>query len=124
MTVRLPLKGKCHASLISVYVPTMTNPEETEDKFYEELEALITTVPNGDKLIILSDFNTRVGADYQTWEGVIGRNGAGRSNSNSYLLLKTCATHNLLITNTVFRIPNCNKKSWMHLRSKHWHLIS
>ena len=39
------------------------------------------------------------------------------------LLLRKCAEHDLQITNTVFRLPNRNKKSWMHPRSKHWHLI-
>ena len=43
--------------------------------------------------------------------------------SNGVLLLKKCAKHELLITNTVFRLPTRNKTSWMHPRSKHWHLI-
>lgn len=123
MYMRLPLKGKRHATIISAYAPTMTNPEETKNKFYEDLEALITSVHKEDKLIILGDFNARVGTDCQAWKGVIGRNGVGKSNSNGHLLLKTCAAHDLLITNTVFRLPNRNKTSWMHPRSKHWHLI-
>ena len=28
-----------------------------------------------------------------------------------------------MITNTVFRLPTCRKTTWMHPRSKHWHLI-
>ena len=34
-----------------------------------------------------------------------------------------CAEHELLITNTVFRLPTRRKTTWMHPRSKHWHLI-
>ena len=45
------------------------------------------------------------------------------SEDYSLLLLRKCAEHDLLITNTVFRLPNRNKTSWMHPRSKHWHLI-
>lgn len=123
MSLRLPLSGNGHATFISAYAPTMSNPEETKDKFYEDLDSLIAATPKKDKLIILGDFNARVGTDYQTWEGVIGKNGVGNSNSNGHLLLKTCATHDLLITNTVFRLPNRHKTSWMHPRSKHWHLI-
>ncbi|XP_031805196.1 late lactation protein B-like [Sarcophilus harrisii] len=33
--------GKCHATIISVYAPTITNPDEVKDKFYEDLETLI-----------------------------------------------------------------------------------
>ena len=34
-----------------------------------------------------------------------------------------CAEHRLLITNTTFRMKNKHKTSWMHPRSKHWHLL-
>ena len=124
MTMRLPLShGQKFATLVSCYDPTMTNPDEIKDKFYEDLNAVIASVPNADKLIILGDFNARVGRDCTTWEGVIGKHGSGNCNSNGLLLLQTCAEHELLITNTIFHLPIRNRTSWMHPRSKHWHLI-
>ena len=123
MTLRLPLSGNKHATIASAYAPTMTNPDEVKDKFYDDLDNVISATPRTDKLILLGDFNARVGTDHQTWEGVIGPEGVGKCNSNGLLLLRKCAEHDLLITNTVFRLPNRNKTSWMHPRSKHWHLI-
>ena len=119
MTARLPLPKKKHATLISAYAPTMTNPEEVKDKFYEDLKATISAVPRTDKLILLGDFNARVGSDHTSWEGVLGKHGIGKCNSNGLRLLETCTAYDLLITNTVFRLPNRNKTSWMHPRSKH-----
>ena len=72
--------------------------------------------------ILLGDFNVRVGTDHQTWEGVIGSEGVGKCNSNRLLLLRKCAEHELLITNTVFTLPTRRKTTWMHPPSKHWHL--
>ena len=46
----------------------MTNPDDAKDKFCEELDALISVVNPYDKLIILGDFNGRVGKDHQTRE--------------------------------------------------------
>ena len=56
MTMRLPLSHrKKFATLVSAYAPTMTNPDEIKGKCYEDLNAVIATVPNADKLIILGD---------------------------------------------------------------------
>ena len=123
MSLRLPLVKDKHISIISAYAPTMTNPEDIKDKFYEDLDRLIQSISKDDKLLILGDFNARVGTDYNTWEGIIGRNGVGKCNSNGLLLLKTCAEHSLQITNTFFRLPHRNRTSWMHPRSRQWHLI-
>ena len=114
MTLRLLLSGRRHATVVSAYAPTMTNPDEVKDKFYDDLDSVISA----DKLILLGDFNARMGTDHQTWEGVIGFEGVGKCNSNGLLLLRKCAEHKLLITNTVFRLPTSRKTTWMHPRSK------
>ena len=71
MTLRLPLSGKRHAAIVSTYASTMTNPDEVKDKFYDDLDSVISAAPRTDKLILLGDSNARVGTDHQTWEGVI-----------------------------------------------------
>ena len=63
MSVRLPLTKNHCATLISVYAPTMQYPDEDKNKFYSQLRTAIDGVPRKDKLIILGDFNARVGAD-------------------------------------------------------------
>ena len=122
MTLILPLSGNKHATIVSAYVPTMTNPDEVKDKFYNDLDDVSAT-PCTEKLIIIGDFNGRVGTDHQTWEGIIGPAGIGKCNSNGLLFLRTCAEHDILITKTVFCLPDRNKTSWMHPRSKHCHVI-
>ena len=65
----------------------------------------------------------RVGSDHHPWNGVIGSQGTGKCNSNGLLRLWLCSTYDLVITNTLLCLPTCNKTSWMHPRSKHWHLV-
>ena len=107
MTLRLHLAGKRHVTIVSAYAPTMTNPDEVKDKFYNDLDSVISVAPRTDKLILLGDFNARVDTDHQTWEGVIGSEGEGKCNSNGLLLLRKCAEHELLITNT---LPSTNSQ--------------
>ena len=64
MTLGLSLSDKRHATIVSAYAPTMTNPEEVKDKFYDDLNSVISATPQTDKLILLGDFNARVGTDH------------------------------------------------------------
>ena len=66
MTLRLSLSGKRHATIVSGYAPTMTSPDEVKDKFYDDLDSVISATPQTDKLILLGDFNAGVGTDHQT----------------------------------------------------------
>ena len=91
--------------------------------FYVQLDTILTAIHEIDKVFLLGDFNARVGRSADVWTGVIGRHGVGNVNDNVILLLSKCAEHRLLITNTTFRMKDKHKTSWMHPRSKHWHLI-
>ena len=57
------------------------------------------------------------------WDGVIGRKGVGIMNTHGFRLVTLCREFNLAISNTIFRMKNRYKTSWMHPRSKHWHLM-
>ncbi|BHF57806.1 hypothetical protein SprV_0100075200 [Sparganum proliferum] len=124
MSLRLPLRrGGKFATIISAYAPPMTSPDAARDKFYEDLHALLTTVSKADKLIVLGDFNARVGTDHTAWRGVLGPHGLRGSNDNGLLLLRTCAEHRLILTNTFFCLPEREKATWRHPRSRQWHLL-
>ncbi|BHF58474.1 hypothetical protein SprV_0100142600 [Sparganum proliferum] len=124
MSLRLPLRrGGEFATIISAYAPPMTSPDAARDKFYEDLHALLATVSKADKLIVLGDFNARVGTDHTAWRGVLGPHGLRGSNDNGLLLLRTCAEHRLILTNTFFCLPEREKATWRHPRSRQWHLL-
>ena len=124
MTLHLSLASKTHLTLISVYTPTMTHPDEEREAFYSCLcEAIPTSVPSKDKLLLLGDFSAQVGSNKRAWPGVLGSHGHGKENSNGLLLLSLCEEENLVITNMVFKHKGVHKVTWMHPRSKHWHML-
>ncbi|VDM04485.1 unnamed protein product [Schistocephalus solidus] len=109
MSLRLPLRGDKFATIISAYAPPMTSSDAVKDKFYEDLNALLVTVSKTDKLIVLGDFNAHVGRDHAAWQGLLGLHCHGSYNDNGLLLLRTCAEHRLLLTNTFFHLPTREK---------------
>ena len=64
MTLRLPLSDKKHATIVSTYAPTMANQDEVKDKFYDDLDSVISVAPRTDKLILLGHFNARPGKEW------------------------------------------------------------
>lgn len=122
MTLSLEL-DKNSSATISCYAPTLNSPEMEIDEFYDQLRSVILKVSHSDKLVLMGDFNARVGTDNETLSGVLGSQGLGKMNANGLRLLSLCKEFDLSITNTYFQQHNNHKTSWMHPRSKDWHLI-
>ena len=122
MSLRIPLQGGRYATVISVYAPTMSHSEDDILLFYSHLRKLLSDVHKDDKILLMGDFNARVGADHDIWN-CLGRHAFGNQNSNGLHLLQLCNEYNLVIGNTIFRQKNKYKGTWMHPRSKHWHMI-
>jgi len=57
-------------------------------------------MPPTNMVIVLGDFNARVGTDTDTWHTVLGPLGVGNVNGNEQRLLDFCATNGLLISPT------------------------
>ncbi|VDL96726.1 unnamed protein product [Schistocephalus solidus] len=51
MSLSLPLQGDKFATIISAYAPPMMSSDAAKDNFYEDLHALLATVPKVDKLV-------------------------------------------------------------------------
>ena len=122
MSMRIQLKGGDNLTLISVHAPTMQRLQEGKEQFYEMLGSCVSAAEM-DSVIILGDFNARVGSDWKSWPNVIGKYGVGKMNSNGLILLEFCTRFQLSIMGTMFQLKDSLKNTWQHLRSKHWHQL-
>ena len=77
MTLTLNLEYDRRAILISCYAPPLNRPEQEKNEFYQQLREIVASVQHSDKLILLGDFNARVGTDNASWGGVLGNHGVG-----------------------------------------------
>ncbi|BHF68362.1 hypothetical protein SprV_0301139600 [Sparganum proliferum] len=126
MALRLPLQ-ECEFAIIintcDLLPPPMTRSDETKNAFSEYVHALPVTVPEAEKLIVIDEFNSRVGTDRSTREGLLDRHGFGGYLDNGLLLPRTCTEHCLLPTKTFFRLPIHKEVTWMHPLLWRWQLL-
>ncbi|XP_072039097.1 uncharacterized protein [Amphiura filiformis] len=76
------------ATIMQVYAPTTSYPDEDIEDFYDQLQLEINKIPSQDILIIMGDFNAKVGIDWEPWNGVIGKFGIGEANDRANIKLK------------------------------------
>ena len=70
-------------TVVCVHAPTAKAPPGVKEKFSCELQDTLDKVPRNDVLVLLGDFNARVGvlkSDEEEWQGVVGRNGLDERN--------------------------------------------
>ena len=63
--------------VISAYAPTLKADSSIKDRFYEDLEELIRSAGDKDRIVLLGDMNATVGDDNESWKGCLGRFGRG-----------------------------------------------
>ena len=94
------LQGKLfNITSIQVYIPN-TNAREAE-WLYEDLQDLLEITLKNDVLIIIEDWNAKVGS--QEIPRVIGKFGLGVQNEAGQRLIEFCQENTLVIANTLFQ---------------------
>ena len=100
--ISVRLQGKpFNITVTQVYALT-SNAEEAEiDRFYEDLQDLLELTPKKDVLLVIGDWNAKVGS--QEACGVTGKFGLGMQNEAEQRLIEFCQENALVIANTLFQ---------------------
>ena len=119
LLVRFRLPSRQHLSVVVCYAPTEEAAVETTEEFYQQLSCLVSSVSVRDALIVLGDFNARVGADSSGWPHVLGCFGVGQLSPNGSQLLDFCVANELAVMGTWFRHKDIHKFTWKHPDGQH-----
>jgi len=113
---KLRIKGKFYnMTLISVYAPTedenKLNTEEVE-RFYNKLSDICDKTPRNDALILLGDFNAKIGKEHSNKRVAGRRTLHDIISENGKKLVQLAIAHNLEISSTKFQYRRIHKGTW------------
>ncbi|KAK0136674.1 Craniofacial development protein 2 [Merluccius polli] len=104
-------------------LPLCKHKQNVTETLYKQLSSIIQETPSTERLMILGDFNARVGGNSSAWPDILGDHGHGNMNDNGQRLLDLCSTHKLCIPSSFFQGSSSSKVTWCHPRSKRWHQL-
>ncbi|KAF7245198.1 Craniofacial development protein 2 [Varanus komodoensis] len=116
--ISVRIQGKTfNITVVQVYAPT-TGAEEAEvDQFYEGPQHLLELTPKNDVLIILGDWNAKVGSQKIT--GITGKFGLVVQNEAGHRLVEFCQENTMVIANTLFQQPKRQLYTWTSPDGQH-----
>ncbi|KAJ3589170.1 hypothetical protein NHX12_010018 [Muraenolepis orangiensis] len=82
------------AHIIQSYAPTNNAVGNVKARFYDSLNHLLGRVGARDFIILMGDFNGKIGGRNEGYEEVMGKHGVGKMNKNGELFVETCVNNN------------------------------
>ena len=108
------------ATIVQVYAPTNEAEDEAKDTFYDLLQKTLDAVPRHDMLLVMGDWNAKVGEMQEGESGIVGKHGLKcERNDNGDRFVTFCASNNLAITSTMFPHKDVHKYTWTSPDGQH-----
>ncbi|KAJ3587612.1 hypothetical protein NHX12_011209 [Muraenolepis orangiensis] len=85
------------AHIIQCYAPSNDAVDDVKARFYDSLNHLLGRVGARDLIILMGDFNAKIGGRNEGYEEVMGKHGVGKMNDNGEMFVETCVNNNLVI---------------------------
>ncbi|GFS24462.1 craniofacial development protein 2-like [Elysia marginata] len=100
---------------VQVYAPCNNSySDEEKDKFFETISDTINNIPDNEELMVMGDFNGKVGQRRDPWTKHLGpfSDNTAKCNYNGNLILELSAEHELVIANTLFQHRQSQIITW------------
>ena len=101
-------------TIIAVHAPTNVSDDLVKDSWYAELEGTLDKVPRHDLLVLLGDFNAKLGKEVDAFGPAIGRHSLhDLSTDNGVRLASLALQYGLVIGGTIFPHKAVHKGTWI-----------
>ena len=98
-------------TVIQVYAPTSDYDDSEVEDFYGQLQEVKEETPKKDNLVVLGDWNAKVGKDAQNnWQDTCGAFCNAETNERGHRLLEFAMYNELMLANTFG--PNKTSRRW------------
>ena len=101
-------------SIVQVYAPTNDAEEEAKDVFYEQVQNILDKIPKHNLVILMGDWNAKIGDQQDGEGGVVGCHGLhGERSENGECFVQLCTSNNVVITTTLLPHKDIHKYTWV-----------
>ena len=100
-------------NVIQCYAPTNDGSDTDKDAFYSRLQSVVQSCSRRNVIILMGDFNAKIGSNNQGFEAVMGHHGLGEMNENGERFANFCATNQLVVGGSIFPHKRIHKATWI-----------
>ena len=114
----LKIEGKpFNVVIVQCYAPTQDHSDEVIEEYYNEIQECLKLVKSTDDLIVMGDWNAKVGKEETAH--ITGKFGLGDRNLRGERLIQFCQEENLIVTNTFYQHHKRRLYTWMSPGDQH-----
>ena len=106
-------KRSINLDVIQCYAPTNESDESDKEEFYNRIMTIVQGRPQRNIVILMGDFNAKIGNNNTGYEEVMGQQGIGEMNDNGERFADLCATADLVIGGSIFHHKKIHKATWV-----------
>ena len=100
-------------TIIQAYALTSDYDDDAVEDFYDHLQEILDQSPKKDILVVLGDWNAKVGEDaFKNWKGTCGRCCNPEANERGLRLLEFACYNDLVLANALGTHKASRRRTW------------
>jgi endonuclease/exonuclease/phosphatase family metal-dependent hydrolase len=96
-----------------MYAPTNDKEETIKEEFNNMLQNVLNEGRGRHIIILMGDFNAKIGGDNNGFEETVGKHGLGEMNENGEMMANLCAINEIVIGGRLFPNRRIYTATWI-----------